>query len=273
MVAMAILSILIVILMGMVDGASKLWRMSENRVDSYREARAGMNLIASDLQSILATTNTNYFSLDRTDNLPSSANKPDSASNIFFVSAQPAESQDITSGSSSKTANTSDLCVVGYFLGYDKISSGSPASSMNLYRYFLSSGEAFDAIRKNEILPETLSTTPSASTPAGAEVLARNVTGFKIRAYTVDYTENPRGAIRPFKQDQETPLPDFLDIELTVLNNDSAKRFNSKRDWQSDTTATYRTNVRKFQTRVYLRADAVSGSTPTPTPTPSPTPD
>ncbi len=274
MVAMSILVVLIVILMGMVDGATKLWKINENRVDSYREARAAINLMAADINSMIVSTNRAFFSLDRAEKLPSTALPVGEANNIFFLTAQAKAAQDTNSKpTASKPANASDACVVGYFLGYDKITSGSPENSRNIYRYFLSSGETHKNIKAGVLLSDTLTTTPSSSSPTGSEVLARNVTDFKLHAYTVDYTpQSPTGVVRKFVQTNETPIPDFIDIELTALNNEAAKRFRQDSDWEDKNSATYKNNVRTFKTRVYLRAATVTKTTPTPAPTPSPTP-
>ncbi len=277
MVSMSILVVLIVILMSMVDGATKLWRHTENRVDSYREARAAINTVAADINSILISTNVNFFSLDRTDNLPSSARKPPAAGNIFFLSAQPKESQNMSAAAGSqKSPNASDFCLVGYFLAYDKVSTGSPSPSLNLYRYFLSSGETFDSILKGNLLSDTLSTSPSASAPTGAEVLARNVTSFKVEALSLVPADpadpNSPVSLKKFVQDKNYPLPDIIEIEMTALNNESVKRFNSESDWSDTNSATYKQNARTFKTTVHLRAEAVTNVTPTPTPTPTPVP-
>ncbi|MFV0415202.1 MAG: type II secretion system protein, partial [Chthoniobacterales bacterium] len=42
LVAITILSVLVVLLLSMLDNTTKLWRTNENRVESYREARAAL---------------------------------------------------------------------------------------------------------------------------------------------------------------------------------------------------------------------------------------
>jgi prepilin-type N-terminal cleavage/methylation domain-containing protein len=264
LVSMAILAVLIVLLMSIMDGATKLWRQSENRVDSYREARAAVNAISGDLDSMLISTNMNFFSLDRSDKLPSTIRPPSEASNIFFLSAQQKGAQE-HGPSPENPKNNSDLCVVGYFLALDKIATGSPAKSFNLYRYFLCSDDSFKAIQANTLLGDTLSTSPTAGAPAGAEVLARNIIDFRLRSFSVD----DQGEIKKFEQSVKTPLPDFVEIELTALNNESTKRFKSYSDWLNKNSPTYKENARTFRTRVHLHADTVKQVDPTPTPTPS----
>ncbi|MGH8047169.1 MAG: PulJ/GspJ family protein [Chthoniobacterales bacterium] len=265
MVSMAILCVLIVILMSMVDGATKLWRMSENRVDSYREARAAINTISADLGGLLVSTNEHLFSYDTDTQLPSSAIKPPDASTIFFLSGQAGNSQDHPNAQSSSSLdpNRGDLCVVGYFLAFDNITTSGP-KSLNLYRYFKSSGDAFSAIQQQTLLPQALSTGPT-----GAEVLARNITKFKIEAYSVGLD----GSVSEYKYSRDTPVPDFLDVELTALNNETVKRFkpDDKTEWLDTNSLAHKQNARTFRTRVRLRAESVT-RLPTPTPTPTPTP-
>ncbi len=51
---MAVIAVLVVLLLTLVDSASKLWRANESRVDAYREARVAINHRLKDLQNSLA---------------------------------------------------------------------------------------------------------------------------------------------------------------------------------------------------------------------------
>ena len=53
LVSMAILSGLIVLLFAVVDGTTKTWNQSEQRVDAFREARAALFVISRDLQTMV----------------------------------------------------------------------------------------------------------------------------------------------------------------------------------------------------------------------------
>ncbi|MDD5199667.1 MAG: prepilin-type N-terminal cleavage/methylation domain-containing protein [Terrimicrobiaceae bacterium] len=244
LVSMSILALLLVILMGMVDGATKLWRQSENRVDSFREARAALNIIASDLQSIYVAANPKnysaatpkFFALNSPDGAEA-AIKESKSDSLFFVAALPSDSQ-------KPGANKSDLCSVGYFLAFAPASLGNVKESMNLYRYLRSSDDTFAAL--NDTLPLARGVTIG---PSGEEVLARNITSLKIQAYVVDPTTHKPAE---FKASATQPAPDFVDIELTALNNDSVKRLKSKADWKDTTSITYNQNARTFSTRVNI---------------------
>ncbi len=246
MVSMTILSILIVLLLSMVNAASQLWRDSENRVDSYREARAALNVIASDLESIFPSTNTNFFALDPR-GLPATAAPKTVASSVFFLSALPRDAQD-------QNAGKSDLCQVGYFMAYDKTTLNNTNQSYNLYRYFRSSDPTFAAIKSNQFF-QNMTSTPA----GGEEILARNVTSFKVSAYTID---RATGALGPFAQTAETSSPDVIEITLTAVNKESAAKFTGKSDWTNTNSPVYKASQRTFSTRVHLP--------PAPTPTPAP---
>ncbi len=250
LVSMAVLSLLVVLLLSMVDNATKMWRLSENRVDAYREARAALNLIASDLASIYTSTNTNFTYINR-----APAAVPPTQSHLdgklFFVTALPVNAQ----GANQK----SDLCTVGYFAGYDKTSlTGKGEASMNLYRFFRPSNDTFTALLTGDIgNGMSISTVPTSD---DAEVLAKNITGFKVMAYSKDPTTV--GKLTPFNQSATTPTPDVLEITLNAISNDAAKRLTSQAEWETTNSITHQQNVRTFTKRVVLNRDA----SPTPTP-------
>lgn len=248
LISMTILSLLLVILMAIVDSSTKLWRVSENRVDSFREARAALNVIAADLRGALATGNENFFQINTSTNLPSTALSPPEAGNLFFLTRMPADAQ-------SPESNDSDVCAVGYFLAYDSVVFGSGERTMNLYRFFENSNETFKLIEDDKKLPDR----PLTTGPSGEEVLARNIVKFEVSAFV--YSDS--GTLEKFVPSPETPFPDVLEISLVALNNEIAQRLKSESDWRQTSSTMYARNARTFTTRVSL----VSPETiPTPTP-------
>lgn len=218
LVALAVLALLVVILMGIVDSASKLWRDNENRADSYREARAALNIMERDFRNALGGTNQNYFRLN-TNAFPLLADAEKNtnyASAVFFLSAQPAAAQ-------SSTQNKSDVCQVGYFVAYGKTSMSPAAqseSSLNIYRFFLSSDPAFQALTNALIVPFPGNLTP---TDANVELLARNIKSLKIVGLDTNGL--------PYVAGTNSALPPLVQIEITALNNDTAKKLRTKSDW------------------------------------------
>jgi len=166
--------------------------------------------------------------------------------NVIFLSALPADSQDTAKGK-----DKSDLCAVGYFLGYDSPNLNNPRKSMNLYRFFRGSDDTFKILRSDEALTtgggKAISTAPS-----GEEVLARNVVDFKITGYLVDTATGKTTIFDPTANVGKTPS--FIDIELTALNNEAAKRLDTEDQWLNKTSATYKKAARTFSTRVNLSA-------------------
>lgn len=242
LVAMAVFSLLIVMLMGMVDSASKLWRETESRVDSYREARAAMRIISHDLGNALAGTNLNAIRInnDAYAFLTNAETDVNRASAIFFFSVQPANAQN-------SDANKSDVCLIGYFLAYDKTSALAGVNTnvpqtMNLYRFFLSSDQTFAAIVNRTI--------PSFGASIGAlhdkvELLARNITRFHIDALDTNGS--------PYVSSTNKPLPPIIQIQLTAINTETARKLNSKSEWVTPTGGLAKIttkNEQNFSTRV-----------------------
>ena len=219
LVAMTVLAVLLVILLSMVDGATRLWRESERRVDSYREARAALNLITDDLSSFYASPDQHFFSValesSEIEDLVNGAASPSEGHALFFITSLSRSAQD-------PTGNRSDLCTVGYFLAFGKSSqSATDKGSYNLYRYFLSSDVTFENI---ETYVTARSDSPESSLPlpffsngsvasaniAEVEIVARNITEFLIEPRELVETTN--GAFEkfesePFEQTVTNPLP------------------------------------------------------------------
>lgn len=253
MVAMAVMSILLVLLLNMVDSGTKLWRVNENRVDSYREARAALGIISRDLQNALAGTNgTNTFLLNASafpnlagvGNLVSDTNQ---GAAFFFLSALPPKAQDTAS-------NKSDVCQVGYFMAFGKSSSASnsPINTMNIYRYILSSDPTFARLTNSPLapFPSTLTTSDSK-----VELLARNVTRFTASAYT--FTNN---SLVTFSASTNSPIPDLVEISISAINQEAGKKLgNSPSDfsaWTSTNGAVHSNIIapveQTFTTRIRL---------------------
>lgn len=240
LVAMTVFAILVVMLMGMVDSGTKLWRANENRVDSYREARAALGIISRDLSSALAGSNAGHF-LINSDAYPllSNAEKnTNSAGALFFLSAQPAGAQE-------PGANKSDVCQVGYFLAYGNTSmvpSGQGESSMNLYRYFLSSDATFALLTNSPVFPSGL--TP---TDPRVELLARNIQQFRIQALGTNGS--------PHLPTAAAPLPPVVQVEIVALNQETAKKLIGKSQWTApagNLSNVIAGNEQTFTTRIRL---------------------
>lgn len=253
LVAMSVLSILLVLLLSVTNNASKLWRANESRVDSYREARAAINILATDLGSLYASTNTACFAITPDEgsdpDLPSiktGTTKSGMDGKLFFLTALPADAQEAGK-------NKSDLCTVGYFLGFDKTSlTGKGSPSYNLYRYFRSSDDTFTALRAGK--PFAGVDTDTIPTSSTVEVLARNITGFKVEPYTID-SASPKNLMK-FRKSPDTPIPDVVEITVKAINTETARLFGDNRGaWEADSPSRAKSE-RTFSTRLYLSGAA-----------------
>jgi len=234
LVAISVLSILLVVLMNIVQTSASLWRTSENKVEAYREARAALQVMASDLKNILPSTNTDFFRTNLT-------NSP----NICFLATLPLSSQNMNS--------LSDVCTVGYFLAYDNkspIAGDNGRQSYNLYRYFVESNETFANLTANS----TTALTASLDTNH-FEILARNVVGFNA-TYSVT---NGSGGLTSWIKSATTPIPHIVEIQVTAVNNERTMRFGERGasgEWDTFSANTnasdYLKNTKTFTTRIYL---------------------
>ncbi len=225
LVAMAVFSLLVVMLMGVVDSATKLWRNSEKQVETLREARAALHMMSGELACLVIATNANYSKdFFHISPLPSGAKNN---SELGFVTALPLSSQN--------TTNQSDLCLVAYFVAKGKSSDFSTNESQNLYRYFLDSGTLTGRLT-NEPPKKDFWSSLQATDP-NSEIVAKNIQAFRVRPYYQD-TTTPNGTWTDWKQPDADPndlagawkpgepgnVPQLLELELVVADSEIVKR-------------------------------------------------
>ncbi len=237
LVAISVLSILLVVLLNIVHGSTTLWRTAENRAESYREARAAIQVVSADLRNLLPSTNSPCLLT----NLPGSDASTYPYSQMGFLTTLPATFQNPT--------NKSDLCAVAYFLAYGNktpIAGNQGRQTYNLYRYFIESNETFANLKKNAPFSDV---NPSNT---NCEIVARNILDFQVTPLTCctnGFTNWTYSTI--------TPTPDLIELKITGLNNERTLRFNPRNDqsaWEalrSDTNSDdYLKNTKTFTTRV-----------------------
>ncbi|MFA7343882.1 MAG: hypothetical protein WC003_06230 [Terrimicrobiaceae bacterium] len=235
MVAMAVMAILLVLLLNMVDSGTKLWRVNENRVDSYREARAALGIMSRDLQNALAATNNQFLvnggAFPILSPIGSAVANTNAGSAVFFLSALPLKAQE--------SSNKGDVCQVGYFLAFDR-TTASTNKSLNLYRYFRSSDATFTNLAANSLFQNPV------IGPTGEELLARNITGFRVAAYSLT-TNN---TLADFTTNN---LPDLVEIQVKAINHDAAKKLgNDVSAWTDSASPAIAPVEQTFTTRVKL---------------------
>ncbi len=234
LVAVAVLGMLLVLLLNIVQSAATLWRNSENRMETYREARAAMQVISRDLNNLLPSTNTTHFIF--------------STNQLAFLALMPRDSQLDTS--------LGDVCTVGYLFAYDNkspVAADDGRQSYNLYRYFVESNDTFTNLSQgSDLFPDF---DPSTNR---SEILARNIASFKVNYFTT----NNAGDFTTWTQSVASPMPDLVEIRITAVNNERTMRFsprNASAEWvdfsQPDNDidlADYRKHTKTFTTRIPL---------------------
>jgi len=233
---MVTMAILLLLLLSMVDGATRLWRTNETRAEAYREARAAIGVISRDLQNLAATTNRAHF-LWRSEALArlATTDGASTGSAVFFLSRLPPKAQDPAS-------NRSEICQVGYFLAFR----GTPASTsptLNLYRYFRSSDPTFAAVASGTGL-----FADAASDAEATELLARHVTGFSLQAFTAT-----NGSLVDFTPSGATPTPDLIGIEISAISQETAAKLAPELgSWTNTNSPVIAPVVQTFTTHVRL---------------------
>lgn len=239
LVAMAVLSILVVMLFGMVDAAAKLWRENENRVDAYREARAALNVISADLKNVFSAPNKTYFSTNFVGNVPAdSSNSP-----IFFMTSIPKKAQP-------SSDNKSDLCAVGYFLRFNKQNVGLSGTdpnvltkeSFNLYRVVRGSKETFANLASGASPFKDLASDPQ------SEILARNICKLEF----LYYQTNSVGGLEDWIPSDARPFPQMVEIKIGSISDEVAKRLDgSDENWKTNNPLILK-NMRTFVSRIQI---------------------
>jgi prepilin-type N-terminal cleavage/methylation domain-containing protein len=245
LVAMAVMAAMLVLLLNVVDSATKLWREAEGRMDSYREARAALGAMSRDLANLVPTSTAGHF-LVNSNAVPllTQSAAPDTKAAIFFLSALPSSAQDAAS-------NRSGVCQVGYFLSYGKSSGtlSAPVNSMNIYRYLLSSDPTFARLTNLSAssFPDDLATTGDVR----VELIARNITGLAFRPFTA-----AGSLLTPFTPSAATPLPDLVEISLSAISQDAAKKLpNQAGAWSASASGAVRSAEQTFNTRIKIHRE------------------
>ena len=203
LVSLVVLALLVFAMTALVESATRLWRDNEGRTDACREGRAALAIMARDLRNAVASSNVTSIRF----NLQSGAAGTNYGSNVFFLASLPSAAQE--------TNSKSDVCEVGYFLALDR----TPASTnrtLNLYRYFRSSGQTFANLAAGTLF---VNITTGAE---GEELLARNIVDMRINpisALTGEWTD--------FAPSSDEPLPAIVEITLSAIGQDTANKLES----------------------------------------------
>lgn len=245
LVAMTVLCLLVVTLFGLLDGAVKLWRENENRVDAFREARAAMNIISGDLRSYCAATNMDFFSTN------------DSGSNgLYFLSVLPPSAQPSDRGKSG-------LCAVGYFLRWGSQTEGLGTNAtdptkrgLHLYRSLYASDFTYSNLVSG-LNPITNLANPTDGRAVAPEILARNILSFEVRCFQINPTYKSNATGTPYQswvRSIAVPYPDMVELRLTALPEEAARRLGGASARWATNDPVVQKEMRTFVSRIRMRA-------------------
>ena len=238
LVAMAVMAVLVVLLFGMVDAATKLWKDNENRVDAYREARAALAVLSSDLRTMLVSKNQNFFSTNISGDNPFNA-----PNGLFFLTSLSAGAQ--------ASGNRGDLCAVGYYRAWQRQTVMSvdntnndtlSKSGFHLFRTMYESDRTYTNL--NTSMPKPLDNLAGAS----PEVLARNVCTLEFLLYETNGT----GTFKPWTYRVDAPVPQLIEIRLGTLSEEAAKKLGGSSNRWNTNDPFVQKNLKTFTSRVHI---------------------
>ena len=191
LIASTILALVVALLLGMVDGASNLWRNGERRREALREVRAGLRMIEEDLHSAVLTVAPETLLIEDSEQQVGSGKSR--SQNIFFLVSHPPDQR--------HSGIKGDLCATGYFIAPAPEGKGV----CNLYRFHASGDDVAEAYEEKNL--PTLYATASPGNK-NTELLARNITGLEIQ---------------PTSLSGEREHPDALRLTLSAVNGDTTR--------------------------------------------------
>lgn len=222
LVALAVLSLLVLLLFSIMNIASGLWRQQSAKEEDFREARAALKFMSRDLYVAVASTNTGWFY--------SSTNQ------LAFLTTLPDSAQ-------STNMNNGDICAVGYSWEWGTNDASGVQTNMSLYRYISFSNPTYTNVILNGGSVSSIFENPD-GTNTVRELVARNVAQFTVTSYTNDSSETPWPVSSP------TVLPDMLNVTITTLNDRVAVLLTTQAEWQNTNSPLIRQNEESFNLRV-----------------------
>jgi len=266
MAATTVLSVILLMMVGMQDQMSKAWANANRRTDATREARSAAILMAADLSSPIFRPPTNAskkdeFAYNVTNKpLPFVYSKDGQNSGLTIPNIQPGSScLFFVTPKKTSAANSSDLALVGYYVGQTNTTNinGFNTTNLNLYRYYVTNPSAqLSAWFANTFTPANINTLSPASLFTGietnSEILARNVANLRILFYNEgmsvvegnNYTNTTGGG-----GTTQIYVGNKVQVSLTVYPEDAAQKLTSLASWTNSD------NIAKFSRSFEFRVD------------------
>lgn len=242
-VAMAVFSILLLLMLQFFSGAQRIWNGMEKRNEIYANARIAMDLMTAQLQNTFYTNagipfviedpdtddSKIYFATRTGDQFPGN-------SSLKYMTFQ---RNHITAANSETNVEQEQLCVAVFC----DTTTGTPDFSSFFPPYGVS--PVTDFTQATNLLPSRLD--GLLADPQFSSVIADNVTSFKIIPYKLDTNDKiVRDSSSPIKK-----MPFLIELKLSLLSPEDFSR------WLTITNTTEKDNFREeneytFSRTVYL---------------------
>ena len=239
MAATAVLSSVLLLMVGMQDQMSRAWNNANRRTETGREARAALRMMATDLAALKTRRPTSgpvahaiaasvaaapipfvYRSADGGGLMPLTIpNRMSNAAFLFGVASR---------------AN-GDLNLFGYYVAQKTTTNlnGLVQSNYHLFRYRRNAADTAVALANYFGATNNANSLFPAINPAGDDVLAYNVAGFSILAMGQGVVSNGNG--RNFSLPDVANQGSRFHVTLHLLPDELAQRLSAS-DWSSSTT-------------------------------------
>lgn len=261
--AMAVLSILVLMLAGMVNQAFRQLTQGQNQAQTLQTLRAVSHMIGQDMQgAILPLNPTNQTSFQFVQN-PDGTGAYQNHDAIFWQTAVV------------NNSTNSDIACVGYFVMWDTT---NPRPVAKLCRFYDDSTDIVNYYNYTNSTGEWISDTflqnvaPATSTHDYKGMLAENVIGFWVNFGAVDALGNPvtPPLSNPFNSRTDHRLPTDATLTYAFVNPSAAQRItageipqiqsacssyttNSPSSFINNLPASLRPEVHIYSTRVLFR--------------------
>jgi type II secretory pathway pseudopilin PulG len=254
----AAITVVIVVLLGTMFGSLMKTSMRANqRTDSFREARAALQMMKRDLANLVRAQPSAYFTMmDLYSDPNTSTAKNRQLYALCALKNQPP-------GVATNTAG--DMCALGYYCRWD-------TDRYTLRRHFRDSATTFAAFQANGsgiYMAPIHPTIPAASlyTPVAADdILATNVWNLQITAYKADGTIDATyplvidaaPTVPPAPPAAPVTLPAAIEISFNAMSSEAARTIRSistsADDWMDPATSNHQRliapNTYEFRTRL-----------------------
>jgi prepilin-type N-terminal cleavage/methylation domain-containing protein len=282
-VGLSVTSVLVVLMLGVFNDSSIVWQRNDEKLDTFREARAALQVMSRDLASVAPIPKTDA-TRDALGNLPA-----DVLADFPVLALQPHPdgdpddrvNEEIYALTSTPNLGTGNLCAVGYFCVWD-----SKKTAFALRRQFTNSDATFAYLARALTVPIT---TPQVNAPALTGKAAFNALFARItdpddpqvarqsiedlatyiwdfRVLTPDQIDDQEATAtppppRPWPQGVYCrELPDWVEIRFKALGGNAVRKIEGRQitreTWLDPTSQEYRRFIlpgeQQFITRVRL---------------------